>query len=67
MSGGHLEKIPHLVNWSTVLFKQWDGGSGIRRVTTLNKALQVDLVLANGRESVWRHLIRGKFEEERGG
>ena len=37
--GGALERKPHLVNWNTVCLDKRKGGLGVRRLSTLNRAL----------------------------
>ncbi|RVW93513.1 putative ribonuclease H protein [Vitis vinifera] len=37
--GGALERKPHLVNWDTVCLDKRKGGLGVRRLSTLNRAL----------------------------
>ena len=34
-----MEKIPHLVNWGIVCKGEHNGGLGVKRLDTLNKAL----------------------------
>ncbi|KAL6331818.1 hypothetical protein AAG906_020162 [Vitis piasezkii] len=55
--GGALERKPHL------------GGLGVRRLSTLNRALlcKWNWRFANERENFWRHVISRKFGEEEGG
>ncbi|RVX00466.1 hypothetical protein CK203_037011 [Vitis vinifera] len=68
-SRGALERKPHLVNWDTVCLDKRKGGLGVRRLSTLNKALSCkwNWRFANERENLWRHVISRKFGEEEGG
>ncbi|RVX04514.1 hypothetical protein CK203_023399 [Vitis vinifera] len=49
--------------------KACHGGLGVRRFSTLNKALlcKWNWRFANERETLWRHVINRKFGEEEGG
>ncbi|RVW78761.1 putative mitochondrial protein [Vitis vinifera] len=69
LSRGALERKPHLVNWDTVCLDKRKGGLGVRRLSTLNRALlcKWNWRFANERESFWRHVISRKFREEEGG
>ncbi|RVX17218.1 LINE-1 retrotransposable element ORF2 protein [Vitis vinifera] len=68
--GGALERKPYLVNWDTVCLDKRKGGLGVRRLSTLNKALlcKWNWCFANERDTLWRCVISMKFgKEERGG
>ena len=67
--GGALERKPHLVNWDSVCSDIRKGGLGVRRLSTLNRALlcKWNWRFANERETLWRHVISRKFGEEEGG
>ncbi|RVW74735.1 putative ribonuclease H protein [Vitis vinifera] len=67
--GGALERKPHLVNWDSVCSDIRKGGLGVRRLTTLNRALlcKWNWRFANEREALWRQVIGRKFGEEQGG
>ena len=67
--GGALERKPHLVNWDTVCLDKRKGGLGVRRLSTLNRALlcKWNWRFANERKNFWRHVISRKFGEEEGG
>ncbi|WJZ82701.1 hypothetical protein VitviT2T_002436 [Vitis vinifera] len=67
--GGALERKPHLVNWDIVCLDKRKGGLGVRRLSTLNRALlcKWNWRFANERENLWRHVISRKFGEEEGG
>ncbi|KAL6349008.1 hypothetical protein AAG906_033664 [Vitis piasezkii] len=66
---GALERKPHLVNWDIVCLDKRKGGLGVRRLSTLNRALlcKWNWRFANERENLWRHVISRKFGEEEGG
>ncbi|RVW25474.1 putative ribonuclease H protein [Vitis vinifera] len=67
--GGALERKPHLVNWESVCSDIRKGGLGVRRLSTLNRALlcKWNWRFANEREALWRQVISRKFGEEEGG
>ena len=66
--GGALERKPHLVNWDTVCLDKRKGGLGVRRLSTLNKALSCkwNWRFANERENFWRHVISRKKGRKKG-
>ncbi|WJZ91452.1 hypothetical protein VitviT2T_010519 [Vitis vinifera] len=66
---GALERKPHLVNWDSVCSDIRKGGLGVRRLSTLNRALlcKWNWRFANEREALWRQVISRKFGEEEGG
>ena len=67
--GGALERKSHLVKWDTVCLDKKKGGLGVRRLSTLNRALlcKWNWRFVNERETLWRNVISRKFaEEERG-
>ena len=67
--GGNLERKPHLVRWELVCLSKKKGGLGIKSPSTLNKALlcKWNWLFVNEREALWNQVIKGKYEEERGG
>ena len=67
--GRALERKPHLVKWDTVCLDKRKGGLGVRRLSTLNRALlcKWNWRFANERETLWKHVISRKFGEEEGG
>ena len=67
--GGALERKPHLVKWDTVCLDKRKGGLGVRRLSTLNRALlcKWNWRFVNERETLWRCVISRKFGEEEGG
>ncbi|RVW54190.1 Transcription initiation factor TFIID subunit 5 [Vitis vinifera] len=69
LSRGALERKPHLVKWDTVCLDKRKGGLGVRRLSTLNRALlcKWNWRFANERKTLWRRVISRKFEEEEGG
>ena len=69
MGGGELQRKPHLVNWSLVSLDKRDGGLGIRKLSTLNKALlgKWSRRFASENEALWKLVIIGKYGEEEGG
>ena len=64
-----MEKKPHLVMWLTVCSDRKIGGSGVKSLSILNKALLCKWMwrFANEMDSLWRNVILWKFGEERGG
>ena len=64
-----MERKPHLVKWDTVCLDKRKGGLGVRRLSTLNRALlcKWNWRFANERETLWRHVISRKFGEEEEG
>ena len=66
---GALEMKPHLVKWDTVCLDKRKCGLGVRRFSTLNRALlcKWNKCFANERETLWRHVISRKFGEEEEG
>ncbi|RVW89870.1 putative ribonuclease H protein [Vitis vinifera] len=64
-----LERKPHLVNWDSMCSDIRKGGLGVRRLSTLNRALlcKWNWRFANEREALWRQVISRKFGEEEGG
>ncbi|RVW65263.1 Transcription initiation factor TFIID subunit 5 [Vitis vinifera] len=69
LSRGALERKPHLVKWDTVCLDKRKGGLGVRRLSTLNRALlcKWNWCFVNERKTLWRCVISRKFEEEEGG
>ena len=67
--GGALERKPHLVKWDTVCLDKRKGGLGVRRLSTLNRALlcKWNWRFVNERETLWRNVISRKYGEEEGG
>ncbi|RVW29580.1 Exonuclease 1 [Vitis vinifera] len=68
LSRGALERKPHLVKWDTVCLDKRKGGLGVRRLSTLNRALlcKWNWRFANERDTLWRCVISRKFGEEEG-
>ena len=60
---GALEKKPHLVKWSIVCSNKKKGGLGVRRLSTLNKALLCKWIcrFSFEKDSFWRDVINAKF------
>ncbi|RVX18032.1 putative ribonuclease H protein [Vitis vinifera] len=69
LSRGALERKPHLVKWDSVCLDKRKGGLGLRRLSTLNRALlcKWNWGFANERKTLWRSVISRKFGEEEGG
>ena len=59
----------HLVIWELVCLSKKKGGLGVKCLSTFNKALlcKWNWCFANEREALWNPVIRGKYDEERGG
>ena len=64
--GGVLKRKPHFVQWDTVCSDKRKGGLGVKRLSTLHRALlcKWNWCFANERESLWKHIISRKFGEE---
>ena len=67
--GRALEQKPHLVRWSIVCSDKRSGGLGVKSLGAFNRALLGRWVwrFANERKALWNQVIKGKYEEERGG
>ncbi|RVW51874.1 hypothetical protein CK203_067969 [Vitis vinifera] len=69
LSKGALERKPYLVNWDTVCLDKRKGGLGVRRLSTLNRALlyallqiKVGFSVGNGRRvKFWKDNWCGNF------
>ena len=63
-----MERKPHLVNWDTVCLDKRKGDLGVRRLSTLNRALlcKWNWRFANERENLWRHVIVGSSKRKKG-
>ena len=59
----------HLVGWDKVCAPLQNGGLGVRKLTTFNKALLGKWLWRFGNEEtrLWRKVVALKFEEEWGG
>ena len=64
-----MERKPYLEKWDTVYSDKKKGSLGVRRLSTLNRALlcKWNWRLANERETLWKNVISRKFKEEEGG
>ncbi|KAJ9675215.1 hypothetical protein PVL29_024243 [Vitis rotundifolia] len=67
--GGALENKPHLVSWKTICTTKNDGGLGIRKLATFNKALLGKWLwrFANENDSLWKQIISSKYDLQDGG
>ena len=67
--GGNLDRQIHYVNWNVVCYGKENGGLGIRSLYVVNRALLGKWVwrFAKEEESIWKEIIRLKYQVEDGG
>ena len=66
MGGGHLEGKVHLVKWDVVCTEKFNGGLGLRRIATLNRALLGKWIwrFACEKDNLWKQVISMKYGQE---
>ena len=67
--GGNLEGKVHLVKWDVVCSEKFNGGLGLRRIATLNRALLGKWVwrFACEKDNLWKQVISTKYGQEEHG
>ncbi|RVW72100.1 Rhodanese-like domain-containing protein 8, chloroplastic [Vitis vinifera] len=67
--GGNLEGKIHLVKWDVVCTEKRNGGLGLRRIATLNRALLGKWTwrFACERDNLWKQVISTKYGQEEHG
>ncbi|KAJ9693798.1 hypothetical protein PVL29_009659 [Vitis rotundifolia] len=64
--GGHLGGKVHLVKWDVVCSEKLNGGLGLRRIATLNRALLGKWIwrFACEKDNLWKQVISTKYGQE---
>ena len=64
--GGNLEGKVHLVKWDVVCTAKLNGGLGLRRIATLNRALLGKWIwrFACEKDNLWKQVITTKYGQE---